>query len=95
MFLIMLEEVLYDNNYHSRMDYSVYGLHESIPKHLYITTGYELRIYNPSRYSELSELLGIEITNSEPFTISCEDYKKFSKFVSDPTRHYIGIRGDK
>ena len=65
------------------------------PKHLYETTGYKLRVFNPARYAELSELLNIQISNSDPFIISCEDFNKFRKFVSDPTRHYIGIRGDK
>ena len=91
----MIEEALYNPEFHQRMDYEVYGLHETTPKHLYETTGYELRVFNPARYAELSELLNIQISNSDPFIISCEDFNKFRKFVSDPTRHYIGIRGDK
>jgi len=91
----MVEEALYNPGFHSKMDYEIFILHRRTPEKFFDVIGYELSIFNPERYAELSELLGREITSKEPFVISVEDYHKFEDFVSVPSRHYIGIMGDK
>ena len=89
----MIEESLYNPEFHCKIDYEIYLLHT--PKKLFDVVGYELSVINQARYTELSELLGIQITNNDPFIISKEDYIKFSDFVKEPSRHYMGVLGDK
>ena len=91
----MLEEVLYNPGFQNKMDYEIFILHRRTTEKFFDVVGYELSVFNPARYTELSELLGIQITNNNPFIISKEDYNKFSDFVKEPSRHYIGILGDK
>lgn len=91
----MIEEALYNPEFHCKMDYEIFILHRRTPKKLFDVVGYELSVINPARYTELSELLGIKITNNDPFIISKEDYIKFSDFVKEPSRHYMGVLGDK